>query len=93
MTWVYTQNVTCPVCGAETAHPDLGIHTNQRDFDCVRCGGYSYLLGFADDDEVTCPEVPGDPLGRSQRELGAAGRVRMMLVRKDAALLFTHFSI
>jgi hypothetical protein len=29
------------VCGADTAHTDLEIHTNRRDFDCVRCG-YSY---------------------------------------------------
>jgi rRNA maturation protein Nop10 len=41
MTTVYTENVECPVCGASTAHSDVDIYTNERDFNCVRCGFYS----------------------------------------------------
>ena len=41
MASVFTDNVECPVCGASTAHSDLDIHTNERDFNCVRCGFYS----------------------------------------------------
>jgi predicted RNA-binding Zn-ribbon protein involved in translation (DUF1610 family) len=41
MTIVYTENVECPMCGASTAHSDVDIHTNERDFNCVRCGFYS----------------------------------------------------
>jgi len=41
MTTVYTENVECLVCGASTAHSDMDIHTNERDFSCVRCGFYS----------------------------------------------------
>jgi predicted RNA-binding Zn-ribbon protein involved in translation (DUF1610 family) len=41
MTTVYTENVECPVCGASTAHSDVDIRTNERDFNCVRCGFYS----------------------------------------------------
>ena len=38
MTTVYTENVECPVCFGKTAQSDLDIHTNERDFNCLRCG-------------------------------------------------------
>jgi hypothetical protein len=41
MAIVLTDNVECPVCGASTAHSDVDIYTNERDFNCVRCGFYS----------------------------------------------------
>jgi C4-type Zn-finger protein len=31
MTSVFTTNIECPVCGADTAHTDLNIHTNERE--------------------------------------------------------------
>jgi len=41
MTCVFDQNIDCPVCRGNTAHSDVDIHTNERDFNCVRCGFYS----------------------------------------------------
>ncbi|HKV81816.1 MAG TPA: hypothetical protein VJP02_26955 [Candidatus Sulfotelmatobacter sp.] len=41
MTTLYTENIECPVCRGNTAQTDLDIHTNERDFNCVRCGFYS----------------------------------------------------
>jgi hypothetical protein len=35
MASVFTDNVECPLCGANTAHTDLEIHTNEREWDCV----------------------------------------------------------
>lgn len=84
MTWVYTENVTCPVCGADTAHTDLEIHTNQRDFDCVRCG-YSYQsaiverggkqfwqvtqqLPMSADGKVAWPDIPAIKGGQWSRK-------------------------
>ena len=42
MASVFTDNVECPLCGANTAHTDLEIHTNEREWDCVRCGFHSH---------------------------------------------------
>jgi len=41
MTQVSDQFIECPVCGANTAHTDLDIHTNERTWNCERCGFYS----------------------------------------------------
>lgn len=41
MTQVSEQFIECPVCGANTAHTDLDIHTNERTWNCERCGFYS----------------------------------------------------
>jgi hypothetical protein len=42
MASVLTDNVECPLCGASTAHTYLEIYTNERDWDCVRCGFHSH---------------------------------------------------
>jgi len=42
MASVFTDNVDCPLCGASTAHTDLNIHTNERQWDCERCGFHSH---------------------------------------------------
>jgi hypothetical protein len=42
MTCVSDQNIECPVCHGNTAHTDLEIHTNEREWDCVRCGFHSH---------------------------------------------------
>ena len=42
MASVLTDNVECPLCGASTAHTYLEIHTNERDWDCERCGFHSH---------------------------------------------------
>ena len=42
MAIVLTDNVECPVCGDSTAHSDVDIHTNEREWDCVRCGFHSH---------------------------------------------------
>jgi ribosomal protein S27AE len=42
MASVFTDNVECPLCGVSTAHTDLNIHTNERQWDCERCGFHSH---------------------------------------------------
>jgi uncharacterized Zn finger protein len=42
MSSVFETEVECPVCGANTAHRDLDIHTNEREWDCERCGFHSH---------------------------------------------------
>jgi hypothetical protein len=42
MASVSTDNVECPLCGATTAHTNLGCNTNERECDCVRCGFHSH---------------------------------------------------
>jgi hypothetical protein len=41
MASVFTDNVQCPLCGASTAHTNLECNTNEREWDCERCGFHS----------------------------------------------------
>ena len=41
MSSVFETEVTCPLCGANTAHTDLECRTNERTWNCERCGFYS----------------------------------------------------
>ncbi len=42
MAIVNTEDVTCPVCGEETASNDLNTVTSEKDFACGNCG-FSYV--------------------------------------------------
>jgi predicted RNA-binding Zn-ribbon protein involved in translation (DUF1610 family) len=42
MSSVFEKDVECPLCGGNTAHTDLECNTNEREWDCERCGFHSH---------------------------------------------------
>ena len=84
MTWVYTQNVECPVCGANTADTDVNVHANEREWNCeclwllLGQGSSSMRGGSSGSTRCTCrcqedgkaawPEVQPVESGQSNRK-------------------------
>jgi hypothetical protein len=44
MSDVFDTDIECPVCYGNFAHTDFEIRTNEREFDCERCG-YGGIAG------------------------------------------------
>jgi len=68
MSGVFETDVECPVCHGNFAHTDFETRTNEREFDCERCG-YSYQTKLVERGRLSFWQVIEQmPLSRDGRK-------------------------